>query len=206
MKTLSKKTLRIFSLASIALALTIGFSCKKDNTDPKPSDNSGPNGGKPVQPLIATADINFVDDQKTYDFKCYNNTNSTEVSSTYNGTNYQLLMFFESKDKYGKTIDGDPTILIHIQNINGFSEGQVYKIANNTDDKNINFLLANNAENYSAQKVGNNPATGSGELKITSKSGDHIKGTFKFTAKTLNQQSKEVIISNGDFDSKLFVQ
>lgn len=122
MKRLSKKTVRLIGLASIALVLISVFSCKKDKTD---SNNPDLNGGQSVQPLIASADINNVTEGEMIDFKCYYQKNYGEVIN-YGDTS--LILRFPSTDKYGEEIDGSD-IIIMILSENGFHQGDVFNLA-----------------------------------------------------------------------------
>lgn len=199
MNTFSKKTLRILGLASIALALTVGFSCNKDKTDPKPSDNSDPNG-ETVQHLMASADINFVDDGETFNFKCYELEDKTPEIFITTNNDAGLYLIFKSRDKYGNDID-KPDIAILIKTENDFHQGDVYTIPDSLAAY-MNVTIPNGSL-YTAQSSIN---LGSGEMKITSISANHIKGTFEFTGYTTNGPVKKVIISNGKFDCKLTIE
>lgn len=170
-------------MASLALALTVGVSCNKDKTNPNDPDE---NGGKPTQPLIATADINYVTDGKTFDFICYREKSFGEIIN-YGDT--LLTLRFRSTNKYGDEVDG-PDLMIYVQNENGFHQGDVYTFTNDHLTSSSVF----GEDDYIAYKT-----LGSAEVKITSISGNNIKGTFEFTAYTI--LSKEVIVTNGKFDS-----
>ena len=163
MRKFSKKAFQIFGLASLAIALTVGFSCKKDKTGNNPDPNGG--GGNSTLPLIARADLNFVTDGEIINFKCYMEENYGEIS-TYGDT--LMYLRFRNIDKNGDDLDG-PTFLISLENKNGFHQGDVYKATDDPNDKKMWLQLTKNHTEMISYGAGNkvgNP--GLGELKITS--------------------------------------
>jgi hypothetical protein len=206
MKTLSKNTFRFLSLASVSLLVAFTFSCKKDKVEPNPPGGSGGSGSGTSQPIVATADLNYVTDGITYDFKCYEQEDYGEII---NFGDTLLILRLGTTDKTGKSID-KATMIFQIRNINGFQQGEVYTVADNTDDRSI-WLMSTHTidpndlpDSYSAANYNNgNPQLGFGELKITSLNGKHIKGTFNLTAEGpayINPQ-KQLTIANGKFES-----
>ncbi len=179
MKLFSIKPFHIIGLTSFALILALGFACKKDNI----KNDSNLNDGKTVQPLVATADINLIDEGKTIDFKCYEEDGYGEVI---NHGDTALILRFRSTDKYGEEIDG-PIVSIYINSIDGIHQGDVFNFS--TGSKEI--IMAGTGD-YVASS-----GEDTGEVKITSLSGKHIEGTFTFTARSIYDQ--KAVVSNGKF-------
>lgn len=198
------KTLRLLGLVSIAMVLVIGLSCKKDEAEPTPTNNN-PTGGS--SSALAKADINFIDENETFDFQCngiYGDIDNIKI------VNDTLQMIFSSNDL---TQDEDTVVLqLIVYNINGYNEGDTYSVTGNTNFVAFSVYSNNAVElGYTSSNVGGIYAT-SGELKITSKTGNHIKGTFNFKGYTSpnpfnpSAPQKEVIVTNGKINCDYIVQ
>lgn len=191
MVTASKNTFRFLGLASISLLLAIGLSCKKDNKNPDPTGGGG-TGGAALEEVI-TADINFVEDGVSVNYKGY-----------YSGANIRLFndtlhIAFEAEDKYGNELQDGIILSIFIDDASGIQAGSTYILTDDGDQ----FAFVKKGLDYD---VGNfayySTASNPGELKITSISQNQIKGTFSFLALEPFTQ-KQAIVSNGKFDCKL---
>ncbi len=198
MKLFSIKAFRIVSLTSFALILALGFACKKD--DPKPEPNPSNNGGGGNGSPIASADLNFVDLGKAFDFKCYDKNDGVDHITIKNDT---LHMIFGNN----QTSEGDTVVLqVMIAGVTDINVGDTYSVNGGYSEAIAFSVYANNAPElgYTASNVGS-PYSNSGELKITSKDGNHVKGTIYFTGYTFPNPmnpspQKEVVVSNGKID------
>ena len=202
MKTNSIKITRIMGVCALSLMMTIGLSCKKDKVEP--NNNSNPNGDSSAVNLVATANLNFVDDAHVIDFQCYDQ-NPYEEAQLIGDT--ALYLRFRTVNNLGKKVAG-PFLLIKLENKNGFSAGQTYNMSDNPVDKVIWLQAVKETSEYitySAGNEGSNNVNSSAELKITSMDGNQVKGTFSFIAFSASNPgpSKKLIISDGEFTSKI---
>lgn len=204
MKSLSKSTFRFISLASFALLLAFSFSCKKDKTEPNTGGTNNPgNPGNPgnTSGLLASANLNFIEDNEIVDFKCYNLPFFEEVIITEDST---LIMLFKSIDQNGG-LTGGPSLTIYIENHNGFNAGDIYSYANNTEDEELSFIVTQNDSTSLSGYFGLDSGS-TGELKITSFNGTRMKGVFDITLINAVDPTSKVVISNGQFEADVYFQ
>lgn len=197
MNTMKK---RFFSLLFFSSLLLIGVSCSKDNDD----DNGGGGSDPEESVLVATADVDFVDEGSSYELKCYREENYGEVG-LYGDT---LIIFrFRSTDKFGNLPDSGIDLIMNASVENGISAGDSYSFPN-PDSESLTFAQIGNYTGsgniYSTLTDLDEDGTfdGEGSIEIESVSADHIKGTFSFVAYTFTGEQAEVI--NGTFDSELY--
>lgn len=197
MKIISKKTACVFSLISILLVF--GFSCQK--SDGSLTDFELTGGDITSHPLIVKARLNFVDDEDSMDFTCYQMKDYGEILIAGDSS---MSLRFRSIDKNGIHTNG-PTILVIIRNKkkDGFHSGDVYSILDNPNKrttlisltKNDNTLTAYTADNF----VGPH---GMGSLEIISLQGNYLKCKFSYTLKTENS-IKEATLTKGIFEGDI---
>lgn len=200
MQSISSIAFRYISLVSIFALLFISSSCNKEEekSTSNSSGNAGSNeNGTSAQPLIASAKMNFVSDNEVIDFKCYKREDYGEVI-IYGDTS--LFLRFRSIDENNDYLSDQPTVLINVKNLNGFTEGDTYSFATNSNSQKMTVSIAygSGTENYYAQ-INNT----SGEFKITSFDGAQIKGDFNLTVFGLIDASRKVIISDSQFESNV---
>ena len=194
MNIISKKSSRVLGIASLVMVLAFGFSCKKDSKSSNPSNNSGstnnPNGGGSLQPLIASADISFPSDGKTFKLKCYKQFNYGEIIN-YGDTSLHLY-FASTSEIDGEPIDGSIAGFM-ISSENGFHAGDVFDVSNLNE---VISASAGHTDYGTFFNFLNTPATG--VIKITHLEGSHIKGTFDITV--YNEYDEKAIVTNSQFD------
>lgn len=195
MKILSIKVFRFLSVATVAIVLILGVSCKKEDTSPNSENNSGPsnnnNGNNnTLQPLIATADINFVDEGKTVDFESHNIPDFTEFGYIFIDDSIYVFAF-KSSNKYG--VEDESPLVVQFT-ITEPEEGQVYTLDNAVGQVRLvddNHLFEDNPSSTAS-------------IQFNSLQEDDIQGTFEFTAVSQNDPTGEkVIVSNGQFEGTL---
>lgn len=210
MKKTPLRIYRLLSLVSISLLVVFSFSCKKEeaeSTNP-PSGPGGQGGGGGSYSIIATADLNFVELGKAFDFKCYDKNPEVNHITIKNDT---LYMIFGNN----QTVEGDTVVSqIIVSGVQDLEVGDTYSVDDNTSRLVTFSMYANNAPElgYTALNKTGAPFNNSGELKIISKNGNKIKATFYFSGYTFPNPmnpgvpQKEVIVSNGTIDCEYIIE
>lgn len=196
-----KYILRFLSLASVSLLVALSFSCKKDKSEPNPSGPNSPGNPTSTSGLIASANLNFVTDNETIDFKCYNLPFFEEVVITEDST---LTMIFKSVEQNG-AITGGPSLTIYIENGNGFNAGDIYSYANSPNNQEFSFIVTRDDSTGLSGYYGLDSGS-TGELKITSFNGTKMIGVFDITLISAVDPTSKVIVSNGKFEADVFFQ
>lgn len=205
-----KKILKKLGVVVLSFFMMLSTSCKKDN----PSTPGGGSGFGGVD-LIASADLNFVDDGDTHSFKCYQKVSyNVETIIMIDDESSQLLCTFLSTDNDGTPIEGAPKVTINIEKLNdltGFHVGEVFDLANHqTNDYSITVMVDKRGEsmepNYSYLGINDSSdeVNGTGQLKITKMSGKHLQADFNFNLKSgvFGPPDKHVIVSNGKINNQ----
>ena len=201
MQTYSRGFFRFLSLTSVSLLVALIFSCENDITESEPAKDSKGNRDKLIsQPLIASADLEFTNSGDVIKFECYKEEMYGEISIQYDKGMY---LRFRTVDKNGDEPDG-PVLQITLRNPNGFTEGEVYSLSDDSKNKEITVSLTSSYEKpelYMANNV--KVKQGSGELKIISLKGNEIEGVYNFEIKKLADEENKVIITNGKFKAEI---
>lgn len=170
-----------FTLLVIFTAMLGIASCKKGKDDTP----------KPMQKATATASVNAVDNGESFSFYASSQNiaagmikDSLALSFIDTATQTQIIMgVFPVHASGNFTFDenSDP-YCVAIANLDGESTPEVLYITGSDTD-------------------GDGKIDGTGSLKITSLTKDHIKGTFSMTM--YNYMKEKMIISDGKFDCPL---
>lgn len=204
MQTITQGIFRLICLASISLLVALTFSCESDTSEVKQSKEIKQTKGKQnkavSQPLVASANLEFTNNGELIKFECYKEKMYGEISIQRDDNMY---LRFRTVHKDGGQPDG-PILQITIKNPNGFAEGEIYSFSDDPNNKEIIVSLTRSYEKPELYMANNKELKlGSGELKITSLSGDQIEGVFNFEVKEPVNKEDKVIISNGKFKDKI---
>jgi hypothetical protein len=170
-----------FPFLVIVMAVLALSSCKKDKSDTP----------QPIQKATATASVNAVDNGESFSFYASPQNiaagmikDSLALSFTDTATQTQIIIgVFPVHAPGSFTFDenNDP-YCVAIMNLDGEGTPEVLYISGSDTD-------------------GDGKTDGTGTLKITSLTKDHIKGTFSMTM--YNYMKEKTVVSDGKFDCPL---